>query len=114
LLGPYEEAGEFFRIENGVSADSIAFRAWASLVSRIARICPEPANGLPNSLALFWTANLGRFSTTEARTGDTPRSTSAQRSSSRSAIQLRQVRRAISATLENSVVDRRYDRFLLR
>jgi hypothetical protein len=86
----------------------------ASLVSRIARICPEPANGLPNSLALFWTANLGRFSTTEARTGDTPRSTSAQRSSSRSAIQLRQVRRAISATLENSVVDRRYDRFLLR
>ena len=72
----------------------------ALVVSLIARVCLEPANALPNSLALFWTANLGRFSTTEARTGDTPRSTSAQRSSSRSAVQLRQVRRPISATLK--------------
>jgi hypothetical protein len=75
-------------------------RASASLVSRIARTCLEPANGLPNSRALFWTANLGRFSTTEARAGDTPLSTSAQRSLICSEVQLRQVIRGISATPE--------------
>src|SRR4051794_38825983 len=50
----------------------IAFNSPSSLASRAALTSLASGKGLPSCRALFWTASLGRPSTTDARAGDTP------------------------------------------
>jgi len=79
---------------------SSARRSLASRARRAALIFLESANGRPSSLALLWTASKGRFNTTEARAGEMPLSTSERNNAICSAVQLRDVTRAMRVTPE--------------